>query len=124
MKKPGPEHVEALRQLVAKVPLAKRREVADSIQCLQDLMGIKENLVADRRSTMWGKDGLARQSVADRKAYQVQWRGCDPVMCNIEEAAKEARKKVSSLRTYLAKGNGRWDFNIEDEILTIKKINE
>jgi len=70
---------------------------------------------------MWRNEGAARKAIEEKRIYEVTWRGCDPVMCNIEEAAAQVRKKVTSLRTYLAKGGGVAHFNIEDELVTVAK---
>lgn len=126
------EHRESFAKIMAQMPLSKRREVAASIQHVQQLMGCEEDYTADRRALRWQAGSEARakfeaeraKKKEEKRIYKVQWRGADPFMCNIEEAAKEARKKVSSLHTYLAKGNGTAHFNIEDEILTITRLKE
>lgn len=110
-----------LAAVVLAISASKRRELSDHIQRLQAHCCSTDDLLSDRRKIMWGPDGTARKTSAEKRCYQVQWRGSDPVMCNIEEAAAAARKKVTSLRTYLAKGDGTAHFNIEDEILTIIK---
>ncbi len=115
------EHRESFAKIMAQMPLSKRREVAASIQHVQEALGSTEDFTADRRKTMWSNNGSARKAIEEKRIYEVLWRGSDPFMCNIEEAAAQVKKKVTSLRTYLAKGNGTAHFNIEDQIVTVTK---
>lgn len=110
-----------LTAVVLSIPAAKRRELSDHIQRLQAHCGCDEDLLADRRKSMWKAGGAAKRAVTENRCFEVLWRGGDPFMCNIEEAAAQVRKKVTSLRTYLAKGGGTAHFNIEDEIVTVSK---
>lgn len=126
------EHREALSKIMEQMPLSKRREVADHIRTLQEVLSSTDDFTADRRALRWAAGSEARakfeaersKKKEEKRIYKVQWRGHDAVMCNIEEAAVVARKKVSSLHTYLAKGCGVAHFNIEDAILTITRLKE
>lgn len=126
------EHEAALARVMAQMPLSKRREVAADIELLKEAVGSTDDFTSDRRALRWAAGSEARakfeaeraKKKEEKRIYKVQWRGHDPVMCNIEEAAAAAKKKVSSLHTYLAKGGGSAHFNIEDEILTITRLKE
>lgn len=115
------EQRESFAKIMANMTLAKRREVAAEIRHVQEALGSTDDFTADRRKVMWSNNGNARKTIEEKRIYEVLWRGNDPVMCNIEEAAAQVRKKVTSLRTYLAKGGGVAHFNIEDEIVTVSK---
>lgn len=110
-----------LAAIVLVIPAAKRQALSDHIQRLQSHCASTEDLLSDRRKTMWKASGAAKKAIEEKRIYEVMWRGSDPVMCNIEEAAAQVKKKVTSLRTYLAKGSGAAHFNIEDEIVTVTK---
>lgn len=115
------EHREAFAKIMVHMTLAKRREVAAEIQCVQEALDSTDDFTADRRKIMWRPHCAARKAIEEKRVYEVTWRGSDPIMCNIEEAAVQVRKKVTSLRTYLAKGGGVAHFNIEDELVTVTK---
>jgi hypothetical protein len=110
-----------LATVVAIIPAAKRQALSAEIQRLQAHCGSTADLLSDRRRSMWCNEGAARKAIEEKRIYKVTWRGADPIMCNIEEAAAQVKKKVTSLRTYLAKGNGIAHFNIEDELVTVLK---
>lgn len=98
-----------LKELLHNIPLSKRKALSASVKATLHLVNFDENLLtSDLRTVNWGPDGLARKTTNEKKMYRVSWDDGSEMLCNIEEAAREVKMRVSSLRTYLAKGRGLW----------------
>lgn len=114
---------QALKDIVAQVQLAKRKTIANQIKYLADLLSVEENLLSDRRSTMWMPGGVLREKtnskhgpVADeKKVLLVTHHGgmADDFLATYDEAAKYCRRTPGSLRVLISKGGGKHYFTVD-----------
>jgi hypothetical protein len=112
------------KELLHSIPLSKRKALSPEVKATLQLVKLDENLLtSDFRTVNWGPDGVARKTTNAKKMYKVSWRGGGEMFCNIEEAAKEVRMRPSSLRTYLAKGQGFWQVLLDfDTIVSVVRV--
>ena len=125
----GRDLSEDFKLIVLAIQQAKRQALSAKIQALQRHFDITDDLVGDQRKLRSQETNPAgikfRQSVAknreENRVYKVEFDNCEPMMCNLAEAAKWAKKKESSLSVYLSKGRGRVCFIVENESLKVTK---
>lgn len=130
MKKPNPQLVKDLFDVVGAIQAAKRPGVADQVLRLQAFIGSTDDLFVDRRSSTWAPGGKARVTLAaripetkpKRLSCQVTWRGGGSTICTAEDAAKVVKKTPATLAVYLSKGQGRYDCVIDDDIITVQRL--
>lgn len=131
MKKPDPQLVKDLYDIVGAIQASKRQEVADQIIRLQSYVGSTDDLFADRRKVAWAPGGKARTTIetrlqkpkpAKKPNCRVTWRGSGSALCTTEEAAEIIKKTPATLTVYLSKGKGRYDCVVNDEVITIQRL--
>jgi len=131
MKKPDPQLIKDLFDIVGAVQASKRQEVADQVLRLQAHIGSTDDLFADRRKVAWAPGGKARSTVearaqqpkpAKKPSCRVIWRGGGSALCTLDEAAETVKKTPATLSVYLSKGKGRYDCVIEDDIITVQRL--
>jgi hypothetical protein len=131
VKKPDPQLIKDLYDIVGAIQASKRREVADQIIRLQSYVGSTDDLFVDRRKVAWAPGGKARTTIearaqkpkpAKKPNCRVTWRNGGSVLCTSEEAAEIVKKTPATLAVYLSKGKGRYDCVIDDAIVTVQRI--
>lgn len=131
MKKPDSQLIKDLFDIVGAIQASKRQEVTDQILRLQAYVGSTDDLFVDRRKAVWAPGGKARTTIearvqkpkpAKKPSCQVTWRNGGSILCTSEEAAEIVKKAPATLAVYLSKGKGRYDCVIDDDIVTVQKI--
>lgn len=117
----------ALFNIISLIPKAKREHIKDDVAKLQALLGSTKDMFVDRRKLTWSADGKARKTLevrAQSLKIHVFWRGGDSIYVTLEEAAKIANRKVSSLSNLLTK-HGAWSYvDSNEDIVTMTKLRE
>jgi len=125
-KKPDPQLIKDLFDVVSAIQASKRQEVADQIIRLQTYVGSTDDLFVDRRKAAWAPGGKARATVearAQNPNCRVTWQGGGSVLCTTGEAAELIKKTPATLAVYLSKGKGRYDCIVDDDkIITIERL--
>ena len=131
MKKPDPQLIKDLFDIVGAIQASKRQDVADQVLRLQAHIGSTDDLFVDRRKATWSPGGKARSTVEQRAqqpkppkkpSCRVTWRGSGSALCTLEEAAEAVKKTPATLSVYLSKGKGRYDCTIDDDIITVQRL--
>lgn len=115
----------ALRSIVALLSAKQRQSVASEIKLLADNYGVKDDLISDRRKSMWKQGGPARATVEkrpERLAVQIVYRGSDGYDATYTDAAKLLKLTVGSLRVRLSHGKGKYHTMVEDDVVTIVRL--
>jgi hypothetical protein len=117
----------AYKSLALAIPLQKRRILRSKIAEVSQHLGVKEDLVEDRRTLTWAENSDVRKAIAKRFVYNLSIRGGTSwTVDTLDLAAKHMNLKSTTLRTYLSQPSGaglhRHVVEFNDQIITVTKL--
>lgn len=110
--------------IVATIPRAKRLQIKSDLVAVAAHFGIENDLTEDRRKSNWSSTGLARQTVEARKPYLLTYRGVGSYQVSLREAAEICRAKEATIRARLSRQGVYTTVGPDEDIITVKRIEE